>query len=218
MKTIFLSYSSQDYFFAEMLAIKLKEADYGIWRDLGAIRAGDDWRVSIEAGIRDCLAVVVALSNNSAESAYVTYEWAYALGMGKPVVPVKLSNCKVHPKLEPTQYIDFSYPRALPWDSLVERLGEIDVEADPKLANPSATEMSAKESENVDQLANLVLAYLNRHGFTLASYQRLRQYINEQTNTSIADETFDSLVDAKPDLFRKAIIKGGRNGIAKRMP
>jgi hypothetical protein len=87
MKSIFLSYSSRDYFFAEMLAIKLVEAGFNIWRDQGSIRAGDDWRQTIEEGIRDCFAVVVALSSNSAESAYVTYEWAYATGMGKPVIP-----------------------------------------------------------------------------------------------------------------------------------
>ena len=89
MKTVFLSYSSRDYFFAEMLALKLDEKkEFKIWRDSDAIRAGDDWRESIENGIKNCTAVVVALSESSAESPYVTYEWAYAAGMGKTVIPV----------------------------------------------------------------------------------------------------------------------------------
>jgi hypothetical protein len=97
-----------------MLAIKLNEHHFTIWRDQGSIRAGDDWRQSIEDRIKDSLAVVVALSASSAGSPYVTYEWAYAIGMSKPVIPVKLAECQVHPKLEPIQYIDFFYPRHSP--------------------------------------------------------------------------------------------------------
>ena len=90
-----------------MLAIKLAEHDFSIRCDQGSIRAGDNWRQSIEDGIKDCFAGVVDLSSRSADSAYVTYEWAYPIGMGKTGIPVKLSECNVHPKLEPTQYIDF---------------------------------------------------------------------------------------------------------------
>ena len=69
MTSIFLSYSSQDYFFAEMLAIKLREKDFELRRDLGSIRAGDDWRQSIEKGISESAAVLIALSTSSADSA-----------------------------------------------------------------------------------------------------------------------------------------------------
>jgi hypothetical protein len=43
---------------------------------------------------------MVALSVNSAESSYVTFEWAYALGKGKVLIPLKLTECTVHPILE----------------------------------------------------------------------------------------------------------------------
>jgi hypothetical protein len=64
MTSIFLSYSTQDYFFAEMLAIKLEADGFKLWRDPGSIRPGDDWRQSIESGIKEAVAVVVALSAN----------------------------------------------------------------------------------------------------------------------------------------------------------
>ena len=51
-----------------------------------------------------------ASSENSADSSYVTFEWAYGLGNGKTVVPVRLENCTVHPRLEPIQHLDFSVP------------------------------------------------------------------------------------------------------------
>src|SRR4051794_20309169 len=93
MTTIFLSYSSKDYFFAELLDRRLSEAGITLWRDQGELRAGKDWRQGIERGISDCLAVIVALSDDSAQSSYVTFEWAYALGKGKAVIPVKLNAC-----------------------------------------------------------------------------------------------------------------------------
>ena len=212
MNSIFLSYSKQDYFFAEMLAIKLNEQGFGIWRDQGSIRAGDDWRQSIEDGIRDSVAVIVALSANSADSAYVTYEWAYAIGMSKPVIPVKLSECKVNPKLEPTQYIDVSYPRSLPWDELTKRLRDIEVEKDS--TETTAAGRTPKAIAGLDDGVNAILAYLNQRGFTMASFERLRERLSLNMN----DKEFSEFVKSHPTVFRLAVLKGGKRGIAKRVP
>jgi hypothetical protein len=78
MTTVFLSYSTKDHFFAELASIKLAEAGISLWRDQGRLRPGTDWRQGIERGISDSAAVLIALSSQSAESSYVTYEWAYA--------------------------------------------------------------------------------------------------------------------------------------------
>ena len=212
MNSVFLSYARQDYFFAEMLAIKLVENDFTIWRDQGSIRAGDDWRQSIEDGIKDCFAVVVALSSRSADSAYVTYEWAYAIGMGKTVIPVKLSECNVHPKLEPTQYIDFSYPKLLPWDALIERLKGIEFE--PDSTAPSIAVPSPKVAADFAASADAILAYLNERGYKMASFERL----NANLDLHMTDKEFEQLIQTVPTLFRKAILKGARPGIAKRVP
>ena len=214
MTSIFLSYARQDYFFAEMLAIKLAEHNFAIWRDQGSIRAGDDWRQSIEDGIKDCFAVVVALSARSADSAYVTYEWAYAIGMGKTVIPVKLSECNVHPKLEPTQHIDFSYPRLLPWDALIERLKEIEVEPDPPTQSISSISGIPKGGADFDRAAGAIMGYLNERGYKMASFERLRANLG----LKMTDQEFEQLIQVHPTLFRKAILKGARPGIAKRVP
>ena len=210
--TIFLSYSSQDYFFAEMLDLKLTEGGFKVWRDLGCIRAGDDWRQSIEAGIETCTAVVVALSANSANSAYVTYEWAYALGMGIAVIPVKLSDCKIHPKLEPVQYFDFSYPKSLPWNELIQRLKGIEDEKPPASigkAMPAGIDMA-----ELDVVENAVLEYLTKSGYTKASFERLKDRIKP----GITDDMLNAVIENRPDVFRHAVIKGGQPGIAKRVP
>jgi hypothetical protein len=214
MKTIFLSYSSQDYFFAEMLAIKLEEKkDFRLWRDLGAIRAGDDWRNAIEDGIKASAAVVVALSEASAASAYVTYEWAYALGLRRPVIPVKLAACKVHPRLDVIQHFDFSYPRALPWDELLKRLEEVEMEFDTPLA-AAVSEADASARDATDQAVRDVLGYLDRHGFTMASFDRLRQrVVPDMTEDQLTD-----MIDKNPTVFRPARLKGAKAGLAKVVP
>lgn len=214
MKSIFLSYSSQDYFFAEMLAIKLEERrTFRLWRDLGAIRAGDDWRSAIEDGIKTSAAVVVALSEASASSAYVTYEWAYALGLRKPVVPVRLAACRVHPRLEIIQHFDFSYPRALPWDELLKRLDDVETEAEP---GPIAAAAQADRSDPDanDQTVRDVLGYLDRHGFMMASFERLIQRaVPGMTAAQLSD-----MVSRNPRVFRPARLKGGKAGLAKVTP
>lgn len=77
MPTVFLSYSTKDHHFAELAGIKLAEAGVNVWRDQGQLRAGSDWRGGLERGISESIAVLVALSESSAESSYVTFEWAY---------------------------------------------------------------------------------------------------------------------------------------------
>jgi hypothetical protein len=59
------------------------------------------------------------------ESHYVTYEWAYALGKGKSIIPMKLGACAAHPKLESIQYLNFANPGLLPWATLINRIHEI---------------------------------------------------------------------------------------------
>ena len=213
MSTVFLSYSKKDYFFAELLEIKLFEAGITLWRDQGQLRAGMDWRQGLETGISDCLAVVVALSANSAKSSYVTFEWAYALGKGKAVIPMKLNECSIHPKLASIQYLDFTVPGALPWESLIERIREIETDIEPSAA-PSQTTISTSIPAISDTNAKAILAYLNQRGYQMASFERLRRRIDE----NLTDEQFREIISKHPTVFRSATLADGRPGIAKLIP
>lgn len=213
MITVFLSYATEDHFFAELAHIKLAEAGIQLWRDQGQLRAGSDWRQGIERGLSDSVAVIVALSSRSSESSYVTYEWAYAMGKGKPVIPVKLSECSVHPKLEPIQYLDFSIPGALPWASLIDRIREIESDNEP--TGPDAGPEPDDKVEDPDDVhVEAILAYLNQRGFQMASFERLRQRIDG----SLTDERFREIIAKNPTVFRNAILKGGKPGLAKLVP
>lgn len=77
---VFLSYASEDHHFAELIQLKLASENITVWRDRDHVRVGSDWRTGINQAIDASDAVLVALSANSAGSAYVTYEWAFAMG------------------------------------------------------------------------------------------------------------------------------------------
>jgi hypothetical protein len=124
MSKVFLSYAAEDHFFAELAGVTLAGAGIEMWRDKGQLVPGTEWRKGIETGISASLAVLVALSPHSAESSYVTYEWAYALGKGKPVIPLKLLECNKHERLEILQDLDFSVPVGKPWDRLIALIRE----------------------------------------------------------------------------------------------
>jgi len=211
MPTVFLSYSKKDYFFAELAEIKLADGQITLWRDQGQLRAGSDWRHGIERGISESLAVVVALSANSAESPYVTFEWAYALGKGKAVVPVILTECHIHPRLETIQHLDFTVAEALPWTSLINRIREIETDAESVTAIAPGTDSSPPQLEPT---AKAILAYLDQRGYQMASFERLRRRINE----SLSDADFNEVIQRNPTVFRHAMLAGQKPGIAKLIP
>ena len=212
MATVFLSYSTKDHHFAELASIKLADAGITLWRDLGQLPAGSDWRAGIERGIAESIAVLVALSQASAESSYVTFEWAYGLGNGKTIVPLRLEPCKVHPRLEPIQYLDFSIPGSLPWTVLVERIREIEADAtsDENLAAAAA----AAEPPQQEPMVKAMLTYLNQRGYQMVSYDRLRRRIDP----SLTDDQLNTLVAGNPMIFRRAVLKDKKPGMAKLVP
>lgn len=154
----------------------------------------------------------MALSGSSAESSYVTFEWAYGLGKGKTVVPLKLEICNVHPRLEPIQYLDFSVPGSLPWNLLIERIREI--EGDATSQEDLVAAASLREPTQQDPTVKAILSYLNQRGYQMVSYDRIRLRINHE----LTDQALDALVSSNPTVFRHTILKGGKRGLAKLVP
>jgi hypothetical protein len=204
---VFLSYSRKDHFFADLAVRMLAESNIELWRDQGKLRAGEDWRHGIDQGIADSMAVVIALSGHSWDSSYVTYEWAYALGKGKPIIPLKLGECTLHPKLEAIQYLDFTGSGAPPWKSLVDRITEI---ADD---NEESVKPLPKTSR-LDPKVKAILDYLNKRGYQMASFDRLRRRIDEK----LTDARLTKLIADNPTILRPASAKGNRPGLAKLVP
>ena len=98
MTNIFVSHATKDGELAKEMQDRLREAGFKPWIDRSA-RPGQDWRFEVDDAIKSAHAVIIVLTPNAAESVYVTYEWALALGLGKTVVPVVFKSVSVHPRL-----------------------------------------------------------------------------------------------------------------------
>ncbi len=54
----------------------------------------------------------------------MTYEWAFALGNAKHIIPILTEECDVHPRIAILQYLNFKNGQR-PWDKLIERIRKI---------------------------------------------------------------------------------------------
>ena len=156
MRHVFISYCHEDADFAHALEAEVKRGDFRTWRDL-SLNAGDDWRAEIDAGIREALAVVVIFSPAATESAYVNYEWAFALGSGIPVIPVlhKPVETDRHPRLNGIKYLDFTSRASRPWNLLLESLNEIQDASRPSTIHvprgtPPSVQRAAQALDSMD--------------------------------------------------------------------
>ncbi len=159
MAHVFISYQRADSKFAQYLKKQVEDNGFRVWMD-AEVRAGDNWRETIDEAIKEAFAAVIILSKASRHSEYVNYEWAYALGANIKVVLIMFEEVEVHPRLAVLQYLDFTDWHNLPWDRLMRRLKEIEqqhfaqqtaanIPADAPQALKSA--VAALDSYNADE-------------------------------------------------------------------
>ena len=122
--SVFLSYNTKQEDFAELVKMKLENQGIEVWKDTYEIAAGTEWRNEIDQGLLSCDAIIVLLNETSAKSSYVTYEWAFALGSGKHIIPILFEECEIHPRIEILQYLNFKNGQR-PWEKLIERIKKI---------------------------------------------------------------------------------------------
>jgi TIR domain len=135
---IFISYSRSDRAYVGRLAPYLEAHGVRCWYD-HQIVAGDQFLQLIQKKIDACAAFVVVLTPEALGSPWVIRELAYALEVGRPVLPLLLSDVDHHILLVDRHREDVR-GGAMPAESFAARLREL-VAADPSEASgirPSA--------------------------------------------------------------------------------
>ena len=124
MTHVFISYKREDREFVTLLEQIISSHGLQVWTD-AQIEAGEEWRIRIDEAIKNCFALTVLMTPSARASEYVTYEWSYALGMGKPVIPmIYKPTQQLHPKLSIYQALNLANnPKEL--DKLVPRLKKL---------------------------------------------------------------------------------------------
>ena len=108
MQKIFISYSRKDIDFVRKLAGDLEKAGYDIWWDITDLRGGDDWVRGIPDAIKSSQFVLVVLTPDSTESAWVEKEYMQALSLRKKVIPIMLVPVTVPFALNTINFINFA--------------------------------------------------------------------------------------------------------------
>lgn len=121
MAHIFISYIRENSPFVDRLRARLAEAGFAVWTG-GDLRAGDEWRETVDLALREAFAVVVIMSRAASTSPFIAYEWACGLGLGADVIPVAIEPTMLHPRLRALGVLDFTDARRAPWDELIGRL------------------------------------------------------------------------------------------------
>ena len=122
---LLVSYSREDGDFVDLLKYKLQEENFKVNIDLEFINAGDNWKLSIDNAIKNAGLILVICSASSKVSEYVIYEWSFALGHNKKILPIKIEDVKLHPKLKELQFIDFSIRSMRPWNKLANNIRKL---------------------------------------------------------------------------------------------
>jgi hypothetical protein len=108
---VFLSYSRLDSRIVRGFHRRLLARGITVWMDVENILGGEDWRTAIRNAIRGSQLMLIFLSRKVvAREGYLQYEILEALDESrrKPpgqifLIPVRLDDCAIHPRLEPFQ-------------------------------------------------------------------------------------------------------------------
>jgi HEAT repeat protein len=122
MAQVFISYYHQDRQSALSVKEKIEQIeDVTAWMDED-IGGGEAWRPAIDQAIWDSFALVLVVTPDSLERPWVTYEWIFALGANKLVIPAIFEppgNTEFHERLKELQWRFFTDDREPQWNLLI---------------------------------------------------------------------------------------------------
>jgi hypothetical protein len=126
MSFVFISYQRKSETFARELKERILDRGMLAFLDQDDIALGVDWKPAIDRALKNCWAVLVVVTPDALKSQYVTYEWSYAKGIEKIVIPIIREFPKppdeMHPRLNDINFIDFTNPDVSTWEKLLSSL------------------------------------------------------------------------------------------------
>lgn len=97
---VFVSYAAKDRNRVLQLVDHLRQAGIGVWIDQSGIDVATLWSEEIVNAITNCKVLLLAISQNSTESANVVKELALASERGKHIIPIFLEPAKIPGTME----------------------------------------------------------------------------------------------------------------------
>jgi hypothetical protein len=212
MHQIFVSYRHDDEVdLLDLLIIRLEQANYKVWTDRN-LKAAEVWTEEIDNAIKDSSAVIVIMTEAAHQSPYVTYEWSYALGVGKPIMVMMVSDkVDLHPRLKEYQYADFTAKSKRPWEKILAGLEEIVRDLQETRQEQAFRWMQDGDSElEQDDIVSALDSYTNAYNLAddrlrvRIGYKIARLHIRQIEKTSDKDKKA-ALLDKIESLLSDAL-------------
>jgi len=168
---VFISYSRQQFYFAESLALHLQKEGIATWFDVQRLEPGSDWAEGIQQGLTACASVVLIASRASLSSEYVEKEWKAVMAAGKRVLVALFDEVELPPEFEASSIpiIDFRRDFRNALDTLLAciRSGTVHRDFVPR---PGALSISRRTSRPVVLLGlELLLSPLLTLGYLITT-------------------------------------------------
>jgi tetratricopeptide (TPR) repeat protein len=173
MKHVFISYKHDrdSIVFVQLLIHEISRAGFEAWTD-SRISRGEDWRAEIDQAIKNSLALIVIMTPAAKLSEYVTYEWAFALGLGIRVIPIRYEETELHPRLEALQFLNFTNPEFFPWTLLIRDLNQIVLQKKEAWQEAGKVFLERKEYEEALRAYNEVISLDDKDAVAYAGKSR----------------------------------------------
>src|SRR5688500_7504403 len=105
---LFISYARIDITQVKQVVEILRTGGHDPWFDR-ALQVGEDWKAQLQKALSECDAFVYALTPDSVKSEWCQWEFAEAVRLGKPVIPILVREETIlPPAISARQYADFS--------------------------------------------------------------------------------------------------------------
>ncbi|MDZ4671923.1 MAG: FHA domain-containing protein [Phototrophicales bacterium] len=190
MAHIFLSYLEEDAPLAYNTQKQLEKAGFEVWVDPAKARYMDaNWHHGVDNAIGASFAMVVILTPESLQSALVTYEWSFALGIGLTVIPVLFKEVQMPRRLLVLRCLDFSESRT--WEDLNHLLNNAKETYDPLNVRISQEMKTIVDVETVKE-----------HRLVMDSGAGRVAYAMENSVVTIGRDTTNNIVLDMPDISR----------------
>lgn len=193
MTHVFLSYLEEDSALAEATQKEIEKAGFEVWIDPSRSRFMDStWHHGIDNAIGESFVMVIILTPQSLQSALITYEWSFALGIGVTIIPVLFKEAQIPRRLLVLKCLDFSENWI--WDDLIELVKEA-----RDAYNPDAIRVS----QEMKTITNVEEA--KEHRLVIDSGGGRVAYAMENSVITIGRDTTNSIVLDMPDISRHHI-------------
>lgn len=103
---LFVSYSRQQFYFAESVVLYLQKLGHDVWFDVQRLTPGLDWAVGIQQGLDRADALILIASQASLASPYVRKEWETFQQRGAPIYVLLYEWVELPPELHAQAVFD----------------------------------------------------------------------------------------------------------------